>query len=88
MSRGRAGRCGSRAKEYELLRALAMNAGRVVPFATLPRQVWENGGNGAVEPVREFVKKLRRKLDDDAANPRYIVNERGVGYRMRSPDED
>ena len=75
------------AKEYELLRVLSVNAGRVVTYATLLRRVWENGGNGTVEPVRDFVKKLRRKLGDDAANPRYIANERGVGYRMRLPDE-
>ena len=75
-------------REYELLRVLSINAGRVVPHATLLRRVWENGGNGAVEPVRDFVKKLRRKLGDDAANPRYIANERGVGYRMRTPDDD
>ena len=75
------------AKEYELLRILSMNAGRVVTYASLLRQVWESGGNGAVEPVRDFVKKLRRKLGDDAANPRYIANERGIGYRMRTPDD-
>ena len=74
------------AKEYELLCVLSMNAGRVVTYETLLRRVWENGGNGAVEPVRDFVKKLRRKLGDDAANPRYIANERGVGYRMPKPD--
>ncbi len=73
------------AKEYELLRVLSVNAGRVVTFATLLRQVWENGGDGAVEPVRDFVKKLRGKLGDDAANPRYVANVRGVGYRMPRP---
>ncbi|MYD93786.1 MAG: response regulator [Chloroflexi bacterium] len=75
------------AREYELLRVLSVNAGRVVTYATLLRQVWENGDRDGVEPVRDFVKKLRRKLGDDAANPRYIANERGVGYRMRMPDE-
>ena len=75
------------AREYELLRVLSVNAGRVVTYAALLRQVWENGSTGGVEPVRDFVKKLRRKLGDDAANPRYIANERGVGYRMSKPDE-
>ena len=74
--------------EYELLRVLSMNAGRVVTYASLLRRVWGNGGNGATALVREFVKKLRRKLGEDAANPAYIVNERGVGYRMCEPGEN
>lgn len=36
--------------------------------------------------VRTYVKKLRRKLGDDAANPVYIFNKRGVGYWMANPD--
>ena len=68
------------AKEYELLRILSVNAGRVVTFETLLRRVWGNANGGGVEPVCDLVKKLRRKLGDDAANPAYIVNERGVGY--------
>ena len=74
--------------EYNLLRVLALNAGRVVPYASLLRQVWGNGsGNGDAAPVHDFAKKLRRKLGDDAANPTYIVNERRVGYRMPRPGE-
>ena len=42
---------------------------------------------GDTELVRTFVKKLRRKLGDDAASPAYIVNERGVGYRMARPGD-
>ena len=77
-------------KEYELLRILSLNAGRVVTYDSLLRQVWGNGngnGDGDGAPVRDFAKKLRRKLGDDAANPAYIVNERGVGYRMPRPGE-
>ena len=75
-------------KEYEMLRVLSTNAGRVMSYASLLRQVWENDGNGDSEPVRGVVKKLRRKLGDDPASPAWIVNERGVGYRMRKPDDD
>ena len=77
-------------KEYEMLRVLSTNAGRVMSYASLLRAVWENGGNGNgdSEPVRGVVKKLRRKLGDDPASPAWIVNERGVGYRMRAPDGD
>ena len=74
------------ATEYELLRVLSRNAGRVSTFEALLRQVWGGRHNGDTELVRTFVKKLRRKLGDDAASPAYIVNERGVGYRMARPD--
>ena len=74
------------ATEYELLRVLSRNAGRVSTFDALLRQVWGGRHNGDTELVRTFVKKLRRKLGDDAASPAYIVNERGIGYRMARPD--
>ena len=69
-------------KEYELLRILSINAGRVVTYVSLQRQVWGNGTDGNTGPVRDFIKKVRRKLGDDTAKPAYIFNERGVGYRM------
>ena len=70
------------ATEYELLRVLSLNAGRVVTTDTLLRRIWNRGRGGDSEPVRTLVKKLRRKLGDDAARPVYIFTERGVGYRM------
>ena len=75
------------ATEYELLRVLSRNAGRVSTYEALLRQVWGGRHNGDTELVRTFVKKLRRKLGDDAASPAYIVNERGVGYRMARPGD-
>ena len=73
--------------EYELLRVLSLSAGRVVTFDTLLRRVWEERGGADANLVRIFVKNLRRKLGDDAANPVWIFNERGVGYRMAKPGE-
>ncbi len=75
------------ATEYELLRMLSLNAGRVVTTDTLLRRIWNRGRGGNSEPVRTFVKKLRRKLGDDPAKPLYIFTERGVGYRMAEPGE-
>ena len=75
------------ATEYELLRVLSRNAGRVSTYDALLRQVWGGRHYNDTELVRTFVKKLRRKLGDDAASPAYIVNERGVGYRMARADE-
>ncbi|MCY4481473.1 MAG: response regulator [Spirochaetaceae bacterium] len=71
--------------EYELLRVLSVNAGRVMTYESLLRQIW--GEREDTEPVRTFVKKLRGKLGDAPASPAYIFNERGVGYRMAAPDD-
>ena len=73
------------ATEYELLRVLSLNAGRVVPYATLQRRVWTRHDIPNPNRVRGFVLNLRRKLGDDAADPAYIRNERGIGYRMAQP---
>ena len=73
------------ATEYELLRVLSINAGRVVPSESLLRQVWNARDSVDTDPVRAFVKKLRAKLGDDASRPTYIFTERGVGYRMGRP---
>ena len=71
--------------EYELLRVLSINAGRVLTHESLLRQAWgERHRSAPPDPklVRAVVKRLRRKLGDDAADPDYIHNERGVGYLM------
>jgi DNA-binding response OmpR family regulator/signal transduction histidine kinase len=73
--------------EYNLLRFLSTNAGRVVTYDTLLRTVWQLDGVGDRRRVRAFVKKLRDKLGDDADNPTYIFTEPRVGYRMHRPDK-
>ena len=73
--------------EYELLHALALNAGRVSTYDSLLRRVWlTRDASGNRRLVRAFVKQLRKKLGDDPDRPTYIENERGVGYRMPRPD--
>ncbi len=76
------------ATEFELLRILSLNAGRVVTFDTLLRRIWSGRGRADANLVRIFVRTLRQKLGEDAANPAWIFNERGVGYRMAAPGED
>ena len=73
--------------EYELLRLLSLNAGRVTTGESLRRRLWGERDQHGADPLRNFVKKLRRKLGDSAGKPAYIFNERGVGYRVPSPDE-
>ena len=74
------------ATEYELLRVLSRNAGRVMTYPALLHAVWGRRGADKPGPVRTYVQKLRQKLGDDAASPAYIRTERGVGYRMPEPD--
>ena len=74
-------------KEYELLRLLSLNAGRVTTSKSILRQLWGEKRSFGSDPVRNFVKKLRNKLGDDAGKPAMIYNERGVGYRMPKPDD-
>lgn len=73
------------AKEYEVLRVLALNAGRVMTHDALLRRVWGEPGRNDRVLLRTVVRKLRAKLGDDATHPTYIFNERGVGYRMAGP---
>ena len=75
------------ATEYEILRILSVNAGRVVTSESLLRQAWTSREANDTGRVRAFVKQIRAKLGDDATNPAYIFNERGVGYRMSKPGE-
>ncbi|MCY4608882.1 MAG: ATP-binding protein [bacterium] len=76
------------ATEFELLRVLALNAGRVLTYDTLLRRVWGSRNGADANLVRIFVRNLRLKLGDDAASPTYVFNERGVGYRMVGPGDE
>ena len=68
--------------EFDLLAELAADAGRVVPHDRLLRRVWSPGKPGNLKVLRTHLMRLRRKLGEDAANPKYIFAEPRVGYRM------
>ena len=70
------------ATEYELLVELSLSPGRVATHDQLLRRVWGGGHSGDSRLLRSLLKKLRRKLGDDADNPTYIFTEPRVGYRM------
>ena len=76
------------ATEYDLLAVLSANRGRVSTYDQLLRRVWRSRKSSDARLVRAFVKKLRRKLGDDASRPTYIFTESRVGYRMAKPDND
>ena len=73
--------------EFDLLRALSLSAGDVVTTGTLLHQVWGRRATGEADRVRTAVRRLRRKLGDRAAEPAYIFNGHGVGYRFAGPDD-
>lgn len=68
--------------EYALLHHLARNAGRVLTQSTLLAKVWGYEYKEEVHYLKVFVRRLREKIEADPGNPRYILTERGVGYRF------
>jgi two-component system KDP operon response regulator KdpE len=74
-------------KEYDILRTLAIHAGRVLTHQYLLREVWGPTFTGETHYLRVYVGTLRQKIEADPARPRYILTEAGVGYRLRDQDE-
>ncbi|MGF1621700.1 MAG: response regulator [Rhodomicrobiaceae bacterium] len=69
-------------KEFDLLRMLAQNAGRIVTHRHILREVWGPAHEDDVHYLRIYIGHLRQKLNDDPANPKFIESEPGVGYRL------
>jgi two-component system KDP operon response regulator KdpE len=70
-------------KEYETLRYLMENAGRPVRHETLLRSIWGPLYGDEREYLRVVVNQLRKKIEDDPAQPTYILTESHIGYRFR-----
>lgn len=70
------------AKEFDLLRVLLREQGKVVSREQLMREVWATHWYGSTKTLDMHVSVLRRKLGDDVAGPRYITTVRGVGFRF------
>jgi two-component system KDP operon response regulator KdpE len=73
--------------EYGLLEAMVSSPGKLLTHAWLLRKVWGRGYGTESHYLHVYVRQLRQKLGDDAAMPRYIVTEPGVGYRW-GPDPE
>jgi two-component system KDP operon response regulator KdpE len=69
-------------KEFAILRLLAQHIGRIVTHQHLLREVWGSAYEKETHYLRIYIGHLRQKLGDDPADPRYISNEPGVGYRL------
>ncbi|MDF2502344.1 MAG: kdpE 1 [Anaerosporomusa subterranea] len=68
--------------EYELMKILAQNAGRVMTHQQLLKAIWGNAYSEDTHYIRVYIGQLRRKIEPDPTQPRYIVTESGVGYRL------
>ncbi|MGI8718683.1 MAG: response regulator transcription factor [Lapillicoccus sp.] len=75
------------AKEFDLLRVLVREQGKVVSREQLMREIWETAWFGSTKTLDMHISVLRRKLGDDAAQPRYIATVRGVGFRFERPED-
>ena len=69
--------------EYDLLRVLVQNAGKVLTHRQLLRLVWGVAYEGEMHLLRVNVSNLRRKIEKDPAKPRHVITEPGVGYRIK-----
>ncbi|GAC1522294.1 MAG: two-component system response regulator KdpE [Ktedonobacteraceae bacterium] len=72
--------------EYDLLSELTRNAGKVLTHRELLQRVWGSDYSGENTYLRTFIRHLRRKLEPDPAQPRFLLNELGVGYYVPLPD--
>jgi DNA-binding response OmpR family regulator len=68
--------------EWRVLEVLAANAGWVVPHERLLARAWGREDPADIDSLRVIVRRLRAKLGDDVARPRYIETVRGLGYRL------
>jgi two-component system KDP operon response regulator KdpE len=68
--------------EYEIVKLLAQHAGRVLTHKQLLKAVWGNLYEGDTHYIRVYIGQLRRKIEKDPAQPKYIITESGIGYRL------
>ena len=73
-------------REYELVKALASSRGQALSRESLMKQVWNfEGFVGDVRAVDVAIRRLREKIEDDPAEPRFIITRRGLGYAFGTP---
>ena len=72
-------------REFELLRVLAQNEGKLMTHPSILREVWGPAYGGESHYLHVYISQLRRKIETDPARPRYLLTEAGAGYRLVSP---
>jgi two-component system response regulator RegX3 len=76
------------AKEFDLLHILMAHAGEVLKREQIMDEVWDPHWFGPTKTLDVHISWLRKKIEADPSNPRYITTVRGVGFRFASPDDD
>jgi two-component system, OmpR family, KDP operon response regulator KdpE len=71
--------------QFDLLRVLALNEGKLMTHRALLQEVWGPGYGSESNLLQVNVSQLRRKIEPDRANPRYLLTEQGAGYRLVAP---
>jgi two-component system KDP operon response regulator KdpE len=71
--------------EFELLRVLAQNEGKLMTHPVILREVWGPSYGRESHYLHVYVSQLRRKIEADPARPRYLLTEPGAGYRLVNP---
>jgi len=74
--------------EYKLLTVLIQNAGKVVTHTHLLKEVWGPSYSKETQYLRVYMTQLRHKLESDPARPRFLINEPGIGYRLKTDLEE
>jgi DNA-binding response OmpR family regulator len=75
------------AREFDLLRMLMTNAGKALRREEIMDEVWDTNWFGSTKTLDVHISWLRRKIEDDPANPRYITTIRRVGFRFAAPED-
>jgi two-component system, OmpR family, KDP operon response regulator KdpE len=73
--------------EYDLLRLLAANEGKLLTHPAILREIWGPAFQEEANYLHVYVSHLRRKIEPDPARPRYLLNQPGVGYQVVNPVE-
>jgi two-component system, OmpR family, KDP operon response regulator KdpE len=73
-------------KEYDILRELVVHAGRVLTHRHLLRVAWGTETGVDIQYLRVYIRQIRQKIEQSAEQPRYILTEPGIGYRLQILD--
>lgn len=74
--------------EFKIVSLLAQNAGKVMPYDKIIKEIWDLEGNTNNRILRVNMVNIRRKLERNSADPQYIFTETGIGYRMVEEDKN
>ncbi len=71
--------------ELQIMRQLIRRAGGIVPFLALAESVWGEEHPGALDSLRVYIRRLRKKVEDDPSYPKLLLTKTGVGYYLAKP---